>query len=55
MIPEQHRPRLAKVADDYRSPAPVTPDTRATAGLDWDAGALLSFRDHARSPLGSVL
>ncbi len=47
-VPEEHRPIIAAALDAYRSPDPVTPGTRQTAGRSWDRNALLSFGDYLR-------
>jgi predicted nucleotidyltransferase len=46
-LPPEHRPVVEAALACYRSGAPVTPATRKTGGLAWDAAALRAFRDHA--------
>ena len=42
-----HRPLVERALACYQSSIPVTPGTRRTGGLAWDAGALRALRDYA--------
>jgi predicted nucleotidyltransferase len=47
-LPAEHHPLIRQALEAYRSPAPVLPEERKTAGQLWDDDALRRFRDFAR-------
>jgi len=52
-LPAAHLPLVEQALEWYRSARPVTAEERDTDGHDWDAGALLTFRDAVRAELVS--